>query len=57
MGNYAREKRLDRVLVKKMASFARGVAADSLGRTCRVFLHQPKEPKDLAERLRVMNEQ
>ena len=48
------EERLDRKIVKTMAAFVREVAVDSLGRSCIFFVHQPKEPVDLAERLRVM---
>ena len=48
-------KRLDQVVVKAMASFAKTIAMDSaIEPRCWMIMHQPKEPKDLAKRLQAM---
>ena len=53
--NQNNEKRLDQVVVKSMASVARGIAKDSIEGRCFLFFHQPEEPKNLAERLEKMS--
>ena len=47
-------KSFDKIAVKGMASFVRGVASDSVDNRCFLFLHQPKEPANLADRLKAM---
>lgn len=50
----SKDRRLDRLAVKALASVARGIAQDSVESRCFIMIHQPEEPKDLAERLRAM---
>ena len=45
---------IDRVIVKALANTAKGVAVDSIGPRCHMFVHEPDEPKDLAVRLKAM---
>ena len=47
-------KRIDGVVVRAMASLARGVAKDSVEATSWALVHQPKEPNELAKRLASM---
>ena len=47
-------KGLGQKVVKSVASIARSVAIDGIDGRCWLFMHQPKEPKNLAERLAVM---
>jgi len=54
MEKQANGKRLDKLAVKVMASIARGIAQDSVERGCFFIIHQPEEPKDLAQRLQAM---
>jgi len=56
MKNDRQMKRLDQRAVNAVASFARGVAQNSVDAACTVFIYQPKEPKGLAQRLQEMKE-
>jgi len=49
--NKVKDNRLSQKIVKSMASIVRGVAKDSVDNRCFFFVHQPEEPKNLAERL------
>lgn len=40
--------------VKIMAVFARNIAEDSIDNRCWFLLHQPKEPEDMAKRIRLI---
>ena len=52
--NQNNENRLDQVVVKSMASIARGIAKDSIDGRCFLFFHQPEEPKNFSKRLKSM---
>ena len=54
MGQPNENNGLDKVAVKTMASFTKGVAGIVVKPTSLLFMHQPKEPKDLEKRLQEM---
>lgn len=54
MEKQLKKKSLGQVAVGSMASIARGIARDNVGRACWGLVYQPKEPKDLANRLAAM---
>jgi len=49
------KQKLDQVVVRAVASFARNLAIDAAGARSAWVIHQPKEPKDLAKRLQEMS--
>lgn len=51
MKNTKESNRLDQVAVKSLARVARNVAQDSIEARCWLFLHEPKKPKDLKQRM------
>ena len=54
MSEQSKNVKLNQMAVKAMASAARGIAKESIEATSWLFFNQPKEPKDLAKRLQVM---
>ena len=46
--------RMGKRAVKGMATITRSVAKSSINTMCMGFIYQPKEPKDLANRLAAM---
>lgn len=48
-------KGMDQAIVKFAASFARGIIMEGESTASNIFMHQPKEPKDLAKRLQEMS--
>jgi len=55
--NQTSNKSLGHKVVKAVASLARGIAEDSIDNRCWLLIHQPKEPEDMAKRLKAMREQ
>ena len=51
----AKDKHLSKRVVNTLASIARGIAEDSVENHCYMFMHQPKEPKSLKERLEALH--
>jgi len=49
--NQVSGKGIGHKVVRKMASLTRSIATDSVENRCWLLVHQPKEPKNLAERL------
>jgi cyclic lactone autoinducer peptide len=45
-------ERLEQMVVKKAASFARNIAKDSAEARCFMLLHEPKKPENLEGRLK-----
>ena len=54
MQNQATRNGLTRKAVKVVASIARRIAHDGIDGRCFVILHQPRIPKDLDERLKML---
>lgn len=52
MTNQEPKLRLDQRVVKTAANFAKHLAEDSVENRCFLLLHQPKEPENLAARLK-----
>ena len=52
MINQRHNARVKKTTVRVMASFVQTVARDSISGRCWMIMHNPEEPKNLAERVR-----